>query len=115
MHPALALLEEVTALLGAEEEALAQEDLERVEELSSRRAAVLNDVWQMRQGCDETVLHDALAAVLQMNKTLTAKAEALEKKYQQQQQMGRKQTKYFSTERHLHSAMRKSIYCDAKT
>ncbi|MDL2267543.1 hypothetical protein LJC46_06110 [Desulfovibrio sp. OttesenSCG-928-G15] len=115
MHPSLALLKEVTALLREEEVALADENLEAAEELSAKRKDVLADIWAKRQGCDEEELRKGLSAVLAANRSLQIKAESLQQKYQAQKQAGRKQTKYFSTERHLHSAMRKSVYCDSKT
>lgn len=115
MHPSLVLLKDVTVLLREEEAAIADENLEAAEELSAKRQAVLDDIWAKREGCDEEALRNGLSAVLAASRSLQAKAELLERKYQAQKMAGRKQTKYFSTERHLHSAMRKSVYCDSKT
>ena len=110
MHACAALLEDALALMREEEQALALEDVDRMEELANRRATLLNQAWTQRQGYDEETLRQQLVAVRDANETLHAKAEVLHARYREQQQNGRKQAKYFSTERHIYSQMQKSQF-----
>jgi hypothetical protein len=115
MHVSAVLLENVFGLISSELEALSADDLDKAEELAARREELLEQVWQQREGWDEAELRDRLFRVVAAQAELIAAAEALQRKYREQQNAGRKQAKYFSTERHLHAASRKSFYCDTQS
>lgn len=106
------LLDELLEVSGAEERALADEDMDRAEELAERRAVLLKDIWSNREGYDVEALKLALSKAREIQSRLQDIAEGLQEKFRQQQSAGRKQAKYFNTDRHLHAQMKKSFYCD---
>lgn len=114
MHPSVALLEEALALIPLERTALSDEDLDRAGELAEQRRGLVDEAWGHRAGCDEAELRVRLVRMQQAQADLEQSAEALQTKYRQQQVAGRNQAKYFTTERHLHAASRKSFYCDTR-
>lgn len=110
MHPCAALFKDVFALIRDEENALAEEDIDRLEELAQQRADLMQKIWSLRDGYDNDALMIGLRAVRDAHGKLTASADALHAKYRIQQQNGRKQAKYFTTERHVYSQIQKSQY-----
>jgi hypothetical protein len=115
MHICAVLLDEVLGLISSELEALSADDLDKAEELAARREELLEQVWQQREGWDETELRTRLFRVVTAQAELIAAAEALQRKYRGQQSASRKQSKYLSTERHLHAESKKSNYFDTQS
>jgi len=115
MHASTRLLDEVLDLIRSEVAALSAEDVDRAEELSARRSMLLEQAWERREGCDEPTLRAHLLRVQAAQTGLVTAAENLRQKYRQQQNAGRKQAKYFATERHLHAATKKAFYCDTQS
>jgi len=105
-----ALLDNVLGLIGLELEALAADDLDKAEELATRREELLAQVWEQREAWDEAELRARLLQVVEAQAELITAAEGLQRKYREQQKAGRQQGKYFSTERHLHTESRKALY-----
>ena len=110
MHACAVLLDNVLALVREEEQALAREDVDTMEELAVQRAGLLRQAWEQRQGYDEEALKRNLVVVRDANEKLHVAAKALHAKYREQQQNGRKQAKYFSAERNAYSQMQKSQF-----
>lgn len=115
MHPCSSLLDEIFVRLRSEESALDAEDLDRAEELARERVAMLKEVWQGRSGYDEALLRERLLTLQSEQGRLTAKAEALQQKFREQQNAGRKQARYFNGDRHLHAQTQKAFYCDRQS
>jgi gluconate kinase len=115
MHAAASLLENIHGLIVSEREALSADDLDKADELAARRGELLEQVWQDREGWDAEELRDHLFRVLTAQAELITAAEALQQKYREQQKAGRKHAKYFSAERHLHTASRRALYCDTQS
>ncbi|MDR0339683.1 MAG: hypothetical protein LBH65_05330 [Desulfovibrio sp.] len=112
MHACAVLLDELLALVPSEENALANEDVDKVKELADKRAELLWKAWQNREGFDEEELRTALTQVLETQKTLHAKAEVLRQSLRERQAAGRKQARYFNGDRHVHAQAQRSFYCD---
>lgn len=112
MHACAALLEEAFDLVRQEENALLEEDIDTVDELAQQRVELLKKVWRERAGYDEDALRVQFLNMQEAQKNLKEQADALHAKYRQQQQYSRKQTKYFDTDRKIHSELQKSFYCD---
>lgn len=115
MHPCALLLEAVFTRIRAEKEALAAEDLESAEALSAERAALLQEVWQGREGYDPSLLRDSLLKVREAQQDLRGLAETLHQTLRERQQAGRKQSRYMNAERHLYAQQKKSYYCDKRS
>ncbi len=112
MHPCAALLEEIIALCRVEGQALAEEDVDKAEELANRRYALIQKAWDLREGFPEEELHASLLTIRDEQTRLHSAAEALHDKLRERQHAGRKQTKYFNQDRHIQSQLRRSFYCD---
>ncbi len=110
MHACAALLEEMLSLARLEEAALNEEDLDKVAELTEKRAALLQEVWRQREGYDETSLLQSLLLLDEEQKKLQKQAELLHETYREQQNNGRKQAKYFAADRHVYTQSNKSLY-----
>ena len=115
MHTSTRLLDEVLDLIRSEMAALSAEDLDKAEELSAHRNTLLEQAWERREGCDEQALRAHLLRVQAAQTGLVTTAENLRQKYRQQQSAGRKQAKYFDTERHLHAETKKAFYFDTRS
>lgn len=115
MHVSAELLDEALNLVASELAALSAEDLDRAEELAARREELLKQAWRQREGWDEVELRRYLLRVEKAQAEVTAGAERLRQRYREQQSAGRKQARYFGTERHLHAASRKAFYCDTRS
>lgn len=76
MHESLRLLDEAADLAKQEIRALDTEDEALLQELCDQRAALINEAWEKRQGCDPARLADALTAVQHIQQSLTAHAKA---------------------------------------
>lgn len=112
MHPCATLLDELLALIPAEEKALADEDMDRAEELAGQRADLLQKVWQRRDGYDSEDLRQSLLKVKDEQARLREAAEALHAKLRAQQRAGRKQTRYLNADRHVQAQLQRAFYCD---
>lgn len=112
MHPCTALLEKIIALCRVEERALADEDIDKVEELSRERADLLREVWEVRAGYPDEELHAALLRIKDEQTRLGLAAEALHRRLREQQQASRKQSRYFNQDRHLNAQNNRAFYCD---
>lgn len=115
MHVCGILFEELLSVALVEEKALADEDVDRVEELSGRRSELLREAWAKREGYGEDQLRAHLLAMREAQQRLHKAAEALHSKFCEQQHAARKQTKYFNGDRYLHSEMKRAFYCDTKS
>lgn len=115
MHACAKLLGEAFGLIAFERVALADEDLDKAKELAARRGELLKEAWRLREGYDAAALRAAFVRMEAVQVELISVAEVLQQKYREQQSAGRKQAKYFSTERHLHAASRKAFYCDTQS
>ncbi len=112
MHPCAALLEEIIALCRVEGQALADEDVDKAEELANQRFDLIQKAWDSREGYPEDRLHASLLLIRDEQARLQTVAEALHDKLRERQHAGRKQTKYFNQDRHIQSQLRRSFYCD---
>lgn len=110
MHACAALFKDVFALIRDEQNALEEEDMDRLEELAQQRADLVQKIWAKREGYDKNALIIGLRTVLDAHGKLNDAAEVLHAKYRAQQQNGRKQAKYFTTERNVYSQIQKSQY-----
>lgn len=115
MHPSAAMLDEVFALVRLEELALAEEDVDRAEELADRRADLLFDAWRLRGGCPDDLLVEQLQKLQDMQRHLQDKAEALRAKLGAQMSAERKQAKYFDGYRHASAQAKKAFYFDKRS
>lgn len=112
MHKCAVLFDRFFALVELEEDAIASEDIDRVNSLAAERAAVLQEAWGEREGFDEAKLRLHILRAGKCQEKLTEAAGVLQAKYREQQKNGRKQARYFSMDRNLHSELQKSFYCD---
>lgn len=115
MHPSAMLLDEAMALAGLEEQALAEEDVDKAEELANRRAGLLFDAWRMRGGYDENLLTERLHKLQAMQRHLQTRAESLRTKLAGQMSTERKQAKYFNGYRHAAAQSQKAFYFDKRS
>lgn len=115
MHPCAAKLNEVLRLIQLEESALAEEDVERAETLAEKRAVLLFEAWQVREGYAEKLLAEQMETIRAMQTELIAKAEALLGKLGSQMATERKQARYFDGYRHAKAQAQKSFYCDRRS
>ena len=115
MHPSAAILEEVFALVRLEELALAEEDVDRAEELADKRAGLLFDAWRVREGCPDTLLMEHLQKLQDMQRDLQGKAETLRARLGAQMSAERKQAKYFDGYRHASAQAGKAFYFDKRS
>jgi hypothetical protein len=76
MHESLRLLDEAAAIAVGEIRALDAQDEERLQKLCDRRAALINEAWERREGCDPARLADALGAIRKIQQSLTAQAKS---------------------------------------
>ena len=112
MHPCAAILEEIIALCRVEERALADEDIDKAEELAGQRFALIQKAWESREGYPEDALHQSLLRIRDEQTRLHTAAESLHERLRERQQSGRKQTRYFNQDRHIQSQLQRSFYCD---
>lgn len=112
MHPCAAFLEEIIALCRVEGQALADEDVDKAEELANQRFELIQKAWDTREGYSEEALHASLLAIRDEQKRLHTAAEALHDKLREQQHAGRKQAKYFNQDRHIQAQLQRSFYFD---
>ena len=115
MHPSAAMLDEAMGLVRLEEMALAEEDVDRAEELADRRADLLFDAWRVREGYAEHLLLEHLQKLQTMQEHLQDRAEALRAKLADQISTERKQSKYFDGYRHASAQSRKAFYFDKRS
>ena len=115
MHPSVVMLDEVSALVRLEELALAEEDVERAEELAERRAGLLFDAWRVRAGCPASLLAEHLQKLQDMQRHLQDKAEALRARLGAQMSAERKQARYIDGYRHASAQAGKAFYFDKRS
>lgn len=112
MHKCAVLFDRFFFLANLEKEALIAEDMDRVNSLALERTGILEKAWQEREGFDENLLREQLLKAGKCQETLADAANILHKKYREQQKNGRKQNRYFNTERYINTNLQKSFYCD---
>lgn len=112
MHPCAVLLDEIIALYRVEERALADEDIERAEELAHQRSTLIDRAWDIRKGYPEETLRASLQQIREEQARLHAEAEALHERLRERQQAGRKQARYFSQDRYIHAQSKRAFYFD---
>ena len=115
MHPSAVLLDEAIALARLEELALAEEDLDKAEELANQRAELLCDAWRMREGYVENVLVEHLRKLQTMQEQLQNRAESLRAKLAGQISTERKQAKYLNGYYHVTAQAQKAFYFDKRS
>ncbi len=74
MHESLRLYDASLALLDKEKEAIDNKEEERLQELFQKRAALMEEAWQKRDGCPSSLLAERLRAIQKAQEALTAKA-----------------------------------------
>ena len=92
MHESLLLLAEALVLTGQEQEALAEENEERLYELCERRTALLARAWEQREGCDTAALVTALQAIQQAQDKLNITAQVISDEMREALQQSREQS-----------------------
>lgn len=112
MHKCALLFDKFFLLADLEEEAIAAEDMDRVDALALERTGLLRQIWQERAGCDKEKLQTLLQRANEYQQKLTEAARALHARYREQQRNGRKQSRYFNMDRHIQADLQKSFYCD---
>lgn len=112
MHRCSALFDKYFALVSLEEEALAVEDIDRVNALASERTAILNEAWEEREGYDENALRQHIIKAGKCQEKLIEAAHSLHVKFKEQQKNGRKQSRYMNIDRNIHAELQKSFYCN---
>lgn len=112
MHPCAALFDEILALCRVEEQAILDEDIEKVEETARQRSILIGNAWEARQGYPEDSLRASLQGIRDEQTRLHAAAEALHTRLSERQQAGRKQSRYFNQDRHIHAQSKRAYYCD---
>lgn len=112
MHPCAVLLDEIIALCRVEERALADEDVDRAEELAHQRSTLIDRAWDSREGYPEETLRVSLLRIREEQARLHAAAEALHEQLRERQQAGRKQTRYFNQDRYIHAQSKRAFYFD---
>ena len=115
MHPCAAKLDEALGLIRLEESALAEEDVERAETLAEKRAVLIFEAWQVREGYAEGLLIERMEMMRAMQTELIEKAQTLLEKLGGQMATERKQAKYFDGYRHAKAQAQKSFYCDRRS
>ncbi|MDL2210515.1 hypothetical protein LJC26_06900 [Desulfovibrio sp. OttesenSCG-928-O18] len=76
MHECLRLYETSLGILRQEEEAIEREDEERLLELCAKRAALMEEAWEKRAGCDPLLVLEKLEAIQREQARLSSKATA---------------------------------------
>lgn len=115
MHPCAAKFEEAHRLIRLEESALAEEDVERAETLAEKRAVLIFEAWQLREGYAEELLLEQMEKMQALQTEMIEKAQALLEKLGGQMATERKQAKYFDGYRHARAQAQKSFYCDTRS
>lgn len=110
MHPCAMLLGEVLSLSQLEEEALLSEDLEQAEDLAQKRAELIDQAWEKREGYDNESLLNSLLVIQAMQSRLMEIAGDIRKKLGSQMQTTKKQEKYFGGYRHRRDLSEKALH-----
>ncbi|MDR1946570.1 MAG: hypothetical protein LBQ51_05330 [Desulfovibrio sp.] len=112
MFPATALLSEALDLAREEAQALSDEDVDRADALSAKRAGILAELCSTLRphAGEDAVKH--LLILDKAQKDLTAEAGKLLGKLREQYRQGRKMAGYFNNDRRLNRELKKSFYCD---
>ena len=76
MHESLRLYDAALEVLAGEMDALENEDEERLLELSGKRAALVEEAWEKREGCPSAPILERLNTLREAQVSLTAKASA---------------------------------------
>jgi hypothetical protein len=112
MFPTTAMLAEALDLAREEAQALFEQDVDRADSLSAKRAEILAAVCGSLRphAADEAEKH--LRLLDRAQKDLTAEARNLLEKLRAQYRQGRRMTGYFNNDRSLNKELKKSFYCD---
>ncbi|MDR0826283.1 MAG: hypothetical protein LBN33_00155 [Desulfovibrio sp.] len=114
-----ALIDEAMALAQEEGQALSDQDVDRAEDLSLKRAKLVRKIMERAAATAEPGQDgefDLRAALLRMRtvqEELLDKAEKLRDDLLRQRQTGRKVTVYFDGDRRLSQENKRALYCDA--
>jgi hypothetical protein len=113
MLPTTAMLAEALDLAREEAQALFDQDVDRADTLSAKRAEILAAVCGALRPhtCGEAEKYLRLLDKAQHD--LTAEAGNLLGKLRTQYRQGRRMTGYFNNDRSLNRELKKSFYCDA--
>ncbi len=76
MHESLRLYDACLTILDQEAEALDSEDDERLQELCAKRARLLEQAWEKRDGCARDLLRERLEAIKKAQDSLIARTRA---------------------------------------
>ncbi len=77
MHESLRLLDEALAISKKEAAALEAADDALLERLCGQRAALLQEAWEKREGCDPLHMSEALMALQEIQRTLRVRTQSL--------------------------------------
>lgn len=73
MHESLRLYDACLTILDQEAEALDNEDDERLQELCAHRAQLMEQAWQKREGCENSLLLERLEAIQKAQDSLLSR------------------------------------------
>jgi hypothetical protein len=109
------LIDEAIALAHQEELALAEENMDKAEELASRRADLLSDAWRKREGYANNLLLERMQKMQTIQKDLRERAECLRDKLAERISTERKQAKYLDGYHHAGARSQKAYYFDKRS
>ncbi|MDR2605274.1 MAG: hypothetical protein LBC55_08010 [Desulfovibrio sp.] len=113
MFPTTAMLAEALDLAREEAQALFEQDVDRADTLSAKRAEILAAVCGALRPHTREEADKYLQLLDKAQRDLTTEAGNLLETLRTQYRQGRKITGYFSNERSLNRELKKSFYCDA--
>ncbi|MDR2123545.1 MAG: hypothetical protein LBP38_00980 [Desulfovibrio sp.] len=113
MFPTTAMLTEALNLAREEAQALFDQDVDRADTLSAKRAEILAAVCCALSPHTRDDAEKHLRLLDKAQKDLTAEAGNLLGTLRTQYRQGRRMTAYFNNDRSLNREQKKSFYCDA--
>ncbi|MDR1685047.1 MAG: hypothetical protein LBR82_01155 [Desulfovibrio sp.] len=113
MFPTTAMLAEALDLAREEAQALFDQDVDRADTLSAKRAEILAAVCGALHPHTRNEAEKHLRLLDNAQKDLTTKAGNLLGTLRTQYRHGRRMTGYFNNDRILNRELKKSFYCDA--
>ncbi|MDR2669052.1 MAG: hypothetical protein LBC14_03745 [Desulfovibrio sp.] len=113
MFPTTVMLTEALDLAREEAQALFDQDVDRADILSAKRAEILAAVCGALRPHTREEAEKHLRLLDKAQKDLTSEAGNLLGKLRTQYRQGRKMTSYFNNDRNLSREQKKSFYCDA--
>ena len=110
MHPCMLLLDEAFEVAKQEEQALATEDVDQIEALSTKRADLLAKAWDQRKDMDEEELKNRLQEMQAVHEKLTTTSKYLHESIRSQLNTRRKQNGYLAGAKSRTAHANKSFY-----